>query len=380
MRNRIFLSPPNLRGNEREYVADVFASNYIAPAGPMIGRFEAAVAASLDTGFSACALSSATAGLDLLFDHLGVGPGDVVVCSDLTFVASIAPAVHRGAEPFFVDCEPDSWSMSPAALDAALAGLRTEGRRVKAVVAVDLYGQCCDYARLAPVCHRHGVALVEDAAEALGASWRDAEGAWRKAGEAGVAAVFSFNGNKIITSSGGGMLVSRDAALVEKARFLSQQAKEPRPWYEHERLGYNYRMSNVSAAIGLGQFEQLGRKVARRREIFALYAQLLPELEFMSEPASSQGSRWLTAALLPRGAAAGPAEVIAALEAENIEARRIWKPMHLQPVFKAARVTDGGKVAEDIFERGVCLPSGDGMEDDEVEAVAEIVRRAFGGF
>lgn len=378
MNKRIFLSPPNLRGREREYVEAVFESNYIAPVGPAITRFEDAVAASLGVDFTACALSSATAALDLEFDMLGVGPGDVVVCSDLTFIASIAPAVRRGAMPFFVDCDAASWQMSADLLDESLAKLIRDGRSVKAVVAVDLYGQCCDYARLLGICERHGVALVEDAAEALGAFWVDADGAMRPAGSAGVAGVFSFNGNKIITSSGGGMLVSSDSALVDNARFLSQQAKERQPWYEHERLGYNYRMSNVSAAIGLGQFETLDVKVARRREICGIYRSELPVLSFMEEPRWSRGSRWLSTALLPRESPVSPADVIAALEAENIESRRIWKPMHMQPVFAGARIA-GGNVSEDIFARGICLPSGDGMTDDDVGCVVDAMKGVLNG-
>ncbi len=374
---RLFLSPPHLFGKEREYVADVFASNYIAPAGPMLGRFERAVADAVGPGFSACALSSATAAIDLICDGLTIGAGDVVVCPSLTFIASIAPAVRRGARPYFVDADPDSWTLSPDALEEALAALARQGHRAKAVVAVDLYGQCCDYARIAPVCAAHGAILVEDAAEALGATCRDADGVWRPAGSFGAASVFSFNGNKIATASGGGMLVSRDAALVEQARFLSQQAKEPRPYYYHERLGYNYRMSNVSAAIGLGQFETLASKVRRRREIFAQYRAALPELAFLPEPPWSRGSRWLTVALLDDTCQVEAA--IAALEAENVEARRVWNPMHLQPVFAAAQ-HGSCDVAESLFNRGICLPSGDGMEDTDVAFVAETLRRVlFGG-
>ena len=376
-KERIFLSPPHLCGKERDYVAEVFASNYIAPAGPMLGRLENAVSAAVGPGFSACALSSATASIDLVCDGLGIGEGDIVVCPSLTFIASIAPAVRRGAKPFFADSDPASWTLSPDALEEALSLLERQGQRAKAVVAVDLYGQCCDYGRIERICAAHGAILVEDAAEALGAACRDGAGVWRPAGSFGAASVFSFNGNKIATASGGGMLVSRDAALVEKARFLSQQAKEPRPYYFHERLGYNYRMSNVSAAIGLGQFETLDFKVRRRREIFEQYRRALPELAFLPEPPWSRGSRWLTVALLDD--ARQVEQAIAALEAENIEARRVWNPMHLQPVF--AEAAHGPcDVAETLFTRGICLPSGDGMDDSDVAFVAETLRRVlFGG-
>lgn len=375
MRERIFLSPPHLFGRERTFVEKAFDSNYIAPAGPWIKSFENAVSRCLGDDFSSCALSSATGGLDLLFDLLGVGKGDVVVCSDLTFVASIGPAIHRGAEPFFVDCNKDDWQMEPAALAESLDMLLSQGKSVKAVVAVDLFGNCCDYSRISDICSSRGIPLIEDAAEALGASYCDRSGQWHAAGTAGIASVFSFNGNKIITSSGGGMLVSRDRELVATARKLSEQSREPLPWYEHQRIGYNYRMSNISAAIGYGQLETLIAKVNRRREIFDLYSRLLPELTFMVEPSWCRSSRWLTTALLPDDIS--PLNVVKALEDENIESRPIWKPMHMQPIFADTKVSGGGSVSKSIFERGLCLPSGDGMSDALVEEVASLVKSAL---
>lgn len=375
MKERIFLSPPHILGREREYVAKAFDSNYIAPAGPWIKSLESRVSSYLGKGFYSCALSSATGGLDLIFDLLGVGKGDAVICSDLTFIASIGPAIHRGAIPYFVDCEKDSWQMDPSALDSLLASLAASGKRVKAVVAVDLFGCCCDYSKISEICKKFNVPLIEDAAEALGASYLGDDGLWHAAGTAGAASVFSFNGNKIITSSGGGLLVSSDKAFIDDARKLSEQSRENFAWYEHVRVGYNYRMSNVSAAICCGQFEVLAAKVSRRREIFELYSSLLPELSFMGEPEWCHSTRWLTTALLPDGVS--PVSVVKALEEENVESRPIWKPMHMQPVFSDSFVTGNGVVSKSLFDRGICLPSGDGMSDGQVEEVAMFVRRAL---
>lgn len=371
---RIFLSPPYLGGNERRYVEDAFDSNYIAPCGPMVDRFERDFAAY--TGIpNACALSSATAALDLIFDKLGVGRGDLIFCSDMTFVASIAPAVHRGAEPIFIDADALSWTMDPALLAEALNDAKRTGKLPRAVVAVDLYGQCCNYAKIGALCEEYGIPLVVDAAEALGSRYLDATGEWKSAGDAGMASVFSFNGNKIITTSGGGMLASHDEQFVADARFLSQQAKDPFPWYEHTRLGYNYRMSNVTAAIGVGQLECLDGKVRRRREIFAQYVNALSGagvLEFMREANYCRMNRWLTVATINEDAHTAPEDVRLALEAKNIESRRIWKAMHMQPVFSDAKVYGGG-VSERCFSRGICLPSGDGMSDSDVERVCSAI-------
>ncbi len=373
---RIFLSPPHLDGNERRYVDEAFASNYIAPCGPMVARFETAFAEAVGLP-RAAALSSATGAIDLLFDLLGVGRGDMVFVSDLTFIASVGPAVHRGATPVFIDSDEASWTMAPPLLEEALADAAKAGRLPKAVVAVDLYGQCCDYARIEPICARYGVPLIADAAEALGSRWRDATGAWRAAGDAGCAGIFSFNGNKIITTSGGGMLASRDPALIERARFLSQQAREPFPWYEHEVVGYNYRMSNIVAAIGLGQLERLDAKVERKRAIGDGYRARLAGLpvRFLEDAPWCRGNRWLTVARL--GAGVTPESLRLALEAEDIESRPVWKPMHLQPVFRGAKCY-GGAVSEALFADGICLPSGAGLADADLDRVAAAVRRRLG--
>ncbi len=383
MGKRIFLSPPCLRGRERAYVEEAFDSNYIAPCGPMVERFEREFAAAVGLPH-ACALSSATAALELLFHELGVGRGDVVFCSDLTFVASIAPAVRRGAEPVFIDCDERSWTLDPQLLAEALAEAARVGRLPKAVVAVDLYGQCCDYEALEGVCVPYGVPLIIDAAEALGAVYGS-----RHAGDAGWAAVYSFNGNKIITTSGGGMLGSRDRGVVERARKRSQQAREAQVWYEHAELGYNFRMSNIVAAIGVGQLEALEALVACKRRIFGWYQERLgARVGFMPEAAYGRCTRWLTVVEVRsevpgRGrseTAGGPSEAVlrlmGALEAEDIEARPVWKPMHLQPVFAGARAV-GGRVAARLFERGLCLPSGAGLEEGAVDRICALLGAAL---
>jgi len=412
MLNRIYLSPPWMSGDERAMVDEAFASNYIAPCGPMVDRFEREFAAAVGLPH-ACAVSSGTAALDLLFHELGVTRGDTVFCSDLTFVSSIAPAVHRGAVPVFIDCDEKSWTMDPALLAAALAEAAKAGRLPKAVVAVDLYGQCCDYDRLEPLCERYGVPLIVDAAEALGALYGSSKvpkrGSpkadnnfstlalpnFRTAGQAGWAAVYSFNGNKIITTSGGGMVASRDEGVVARARKRSQQAREPAPWYEHAELGYNYRMSNIVAAIGVGQLGHLDEIIAKKRQIFEWYRQRLEGtggVRFMPEAACGRCTRWLTvmeisSKVLKCGSykvgeseAGRPADavmrVIESLERENIESRPVWKPMHLQPVFKGTQVYGGG-VSERLFENGLCLPSGAGLNESDVENVLVRVKKAL---
>jgi len=309
MNKRIFLSPPWMSGQELPLIAEAFASGYIAPCGPMVDRFEREFS-EVAGGTHACAVSSGTAALDLLFHELGVTRGDVVFCSDLTFVSSIAPAVHRGAEPVFIDCDEATWTINPDLLEEALAKAARAGRLPKAVVAVDLYGQCCDYGRIEPLCERYGVPLIIDAAEALGAVYCDHSVVAIesvkpekkiRAADAGWAAVYSFNGNKIITTSGGGMVASRDEGLVARARKRSQQAREPTVWYEHKELGYNYRMSNIVAAIGVGQLRHLKEIVAKKRQIFEWYRERLEGLaglRFMPEAAYGWCTRWLTVALL----------------------------------------------------------------------------------
>ena len=368
---RVYLSPPHVFGDEQALVADAFATNWIAPLGPHVDAFEREFADVVGVPH-AVALSSGTAGLHLAMDLLGVGPGDTVICSSLTFSASANPICYRGGTPVFVDCD-HTWTMDPARLEEALHALEARGRQAKAVIAVDLYGQCADYDAICGLCAKHGVPLVEDAAEALGATYKG-----RPSGEFGRLGVFSFNGNKIITTSGGGMLVSHEKALVDGARFLATQARDPAPHYEHSRVGYNYRLSNVLAAIGRGQLKTLAERITIRRRIFDRYVEALqdlPGVEFMPEAAYGRCTRWLTCLLIdPQAFGADRDAVRVALEAEDIEARPAWKPMHLQPVFAGARMF-GGAVSAHVFRDGLCLPSGSSLRDEDQARVISTIRR-----
>lgn len=375
-------------GSEQARLAEAFASNYIAPLGPQVDAFEAAFAEY--TGLPHClAVSSGTAAMHLALHCLGVKPGDVVLAASLTFIGSVTPARFLGAEPAFVDSEPGTWNMDPALLREALEHYAAQGRRVAAVIPTDIYGQCADYARLLDACAPFGVPVVADSAESMGARCGQAEGASQGRDEdsrhAGAwpglaASIFSFNGNKILTTSGGGMLASRDASLIARARMLSQQAREPAPHYEHAEIGYNYRLSNLLAAVGLGQLECLEARVAQKRRIFRWYKELLanvPGVSFMPEATTGKANRWLTVLLLDEGCPATPEALRLALEAENIEARPVWKPMHLQPVFAGCRAF-GGAVSEALFRRGLCLPSGTAMTRKDVERVAAIIGAEIG--
>jgi dTDP-4-amino-4,6-dideoxygalactose transaminase len=357
---RIYLSPPHLSGRELEYLKDAIDSNWVAPLGPHVDAFEAELSEQAGVPH-ALALSSGTAALHLALVVLGIGPGDEVACSSLTFSASANPIRFVGAEPVFVDATADTWTLDPELLERALA----ERPQIRAVVAVDLYGQCCDYDAIRALCEEQGVTLVQDAAESLGATYRG-----QPAGAQGDLSVFSFNGNKVITTSGGGMLVSRNEAWIEHARKLSTQAREPAPHYEHTEIGFNYRLSNLLAAVGRAQLAVLPERVAARRRINERYRELLPGVELMPEAAYGTSNCWLTCILVP-----DPARVREALGAEDIEARPLWKPMHLQPVYRDAPIY-GGDVSAELFAHGLCLPSGSALTDDDQRRIAEIVRAA----
>lgn len=371
MEERIFLSPPHLSGEEMRLIAEAFGTNYIAPIGPMVDAFEREFAERIGLPHT-LALSSGTAAMHLALRGLGVGPGDLVVASSLTFIGSVSPVKFLGAEPVFIDSDRETWNMDPALLVDVLSECDRNGRLPKAVVPTDLYGQCVDLDWLLEVCVPYDVPVVCDSAEAVGSTYRG-----RHAGAGATAAVYSFNGNKIITTSGGGLLASEDGQFVEQARFLSRQARDPAPHYEHSRIGYNYAMSNIVAAIGRGQLGVLEERVARRRAIFASYERQLadlPGLEFMPEAPYGRSNRWLTVVLVSPGEfGADREQVRQALEAENIEARPIWKPMHLQPVFKGCHMA-GGEVCEDLFDRGLCLPSGSSLTDGDLERIAGVIR------
>jgi len=368
---RVYLSPPHMGGLEERFVAEAFATNWVAPVGPHVDAFEREFAEQVGAPH-AVAVSSGTAALHLSLLLAGVGRGDEVLVSTLTFSASANPVVYLGGTPVFVDSERASWNMDPALLAEAIDARVRAGRPPKAVVLVHLYGQCADIAPVADACERAGVALIEDAAEALGATYHG-----RSPGTFGVAGIFSFNGNKIITTSGGGMIVTPDAALAEHARKLAQQARDPAPHYQHSAIGYNYRLSNVLAGIGRGQLRVLGERVAARRRNFSRYAELLgdvPGVELMPEAPWGRSSRWLTCITIDPAAFGADREAVRlALEAVNIEARPVWKPMHLQPVFAGCERV-GGAVAEELFARGLCLPSGSSLTDADLGRVAQVVR------
>lgn len=367
---RVYLSPPHVFGDERSLVEDAFSSNWIAPLGPHVDGFEQELQRIVDVPH-AVALSSGTAALHLAMELLGVGAGDHVVCSSLTFSASANPICYQRAIPVFVDAD-EAWTIDVNRLEEALKSGDAAGRKTKAVIAVDLYGQCADYDPILEICDHYGVPLVEDAAEALGATYKG-----RPAGGFGTLGVFSFNGNKIVTTSGGGMLVSHERALVERARYLATQARDPAPHYEHSCIGYNYRLSNVLAAIGRGQLKTLTQRVAARRVIFERYVEGLgdlPGIEFMPEAPYGRSNRWLTCLTIdPSAFGADRESVRLVLEAENIEARPVWKPMHMQPVFAGARMF-GGAVSERLFQYGLCLPSGSSLSMEDQDRVVSIVR------
>lgn len=371
MAARIYLSPPHMGPDERSLLLDAFDSNWIAPLGPHVEAFERELAARVSRPHAA-ALSSGTAGLHLALQLLGVGRGDDVLVSTLTFAASANPVTYVGARPVFLDSERKTWNLDPALLEEELESRRRTGMAMpKALIVVDLYGQCADYTRLVPLCEKYGVTLIEDAAEALGATW-----AGKPAGSFGALAVFSFNGNKIITTSGGGMLVGSDKALIEKARFLATQARDPAPHYQHTHIGNNYRLSNLLAAVGRGQLRVLDERIAARRRNRALYEKAfagVPGISFMPLAAEGAWNGWLSVIVIDAKAFGATREQVRlALEKENVESRPVWKPMHLQPVFADCPVR-GGATAQAIFDDGLCLPSGSSLMTDELERVAGLV-------
>lgn len=372
---RIYLSPPHMGQEEQQWVQQAFATNWIAPLGPNVDVFEKEIAGYVGAG-GALALSSGTAAIHLALRLLGVGAGDTVFCSSLTFVASVNPVMYQGAEPVFIDSEPESWNMSPQALERALSEAKRAGKLPKAVVVVNLYGQSADMDPLLDLCDQYGVPVIEDAAESLGATYKG-----RASGTLGRFGTYSFNGNKIITTSGGGMLVSDDLEALEKARYWATQARDPAPHYEHSEVGFNYRMSNVLAGIGIGQLHRLPERIETRRAIFAAYAEALGSMEgveFMPEASFGSATRWLTTLTVdPQIAGTTSGDIIRALAEANIESRPVWKPMHLQPLFQGCAYyphQEGHSVSDRLFEQGICLPSGSSLTETEQAKVIEIVK------
>ena len=370
----ICLSPPDVGADERSLLLDAFDSNWIAPLGPHVDGFERELAEAIDVPY-AVALSSGTAALHLSLAALGIGRGREVLTSTLTFAATANAITYVGATPAFIDASRATWTIDPDLLEEELAERARRGRLPAALIAVDLYGQCCDYVRIAAACDRYGVALIEDAAEALGASCGE-----RQAGAFGTCAAFSFNGNKIITTSGGGMLVSHDRVLVERARHLATQARDAAPHYEHSEVGFNYRLSNLLAAVGRAQLRSLGEKVARRRAIRDTYQTTLgryPGIGFLPEARYGRSNAWLTCITVDSAALGITREDIRLhLLSRGIESRPVWKPMHLQSPFRQCSVR-GGDVAAGLFDTGLCLPSGSGMSSADQARVVAAIEEVF---
>ena len=372
MTKQILLSTPHMGELEQKFVQEAFDTNWIAPVGPHVDAFEQEFCDVVGSSHAA-ALSSGTAALHLALQLIGVSAGDEVFCSTLTFIATASPITYLGAKPVFIDSDRTSWNMNPELLREALDKRAKLGNLPKAVVIVHLYGQSCDIDPILEACNIYEIPLIEDAAESLGASYKG-----RSPGSFGKIGIFSFNGNKIITTSGGGMLVSDDQKLVEKARFLATQARDPAPHYQHTEIGYNYRLSNVLAGIGRGQLCVLGDRVEARRRNFDFYKQALgnlPGIEFMPEAAFGKSTRWLTCLTInPAAFGADREQVRLALVQEKIEARPVWKPLHLQPVFAECECIDGA-VAEGLFENGLCLPSGSNLTDEDLGRVTSAIAK-----
>jgi dTDP-4-amino-4,6-dideoxygalactose transaminase len=375
MRPRIYLSPPHMGQEERELLLEAFDSNWIAPLGPHVDAFEREVAELVGTA-GAAALSSGTAAIHLALMLLDVGPGDHVLAPTFTFSATINPIRYLGAEPVFIDSERSTWNMDPNLLEDELRESAERNALPKAVITVDLYGQCADYDAIEKLCERYEVPLVEDAAEALGAQFRN-----RAAGSFGQFGVFSFNGNKIITTSGGGMLVSDRTDLLERARFLASQARDDAPHYQHSEVGYNYRLSNLLAAVGRGQLQKLKARINGRRRNRDYYEKCLGDLPGISfSPLDPRGESncWLTCIVIDDTKFGASRDGVRRhMEAENIEARPLWKPMHLQPVFEQHRYR-GGRVAEMCFEQGLCLPNGTALTESDLAYVVATLKKSRG--
>lgn len=370
MNPRIFLSPPHMGGNEQAYINEAFESNYIAPLGHNVDLFEQQIKAYTGAKY-ALALTSGTAAIHLALRVLGIKEGDEVFASSFTFIGSVVPILYERCTPFFIDSDAKSWNLDPNLLEEELSFRAAQGlKQPKALIVTHLYGQCCDISRIRALCDTYGVYLIEDAAESLGATLNGTH-----SGTVGNMGIYSFNGNKIITTSGGGMLVSDNKELIAHARHLSTQARDNAPHYEHTEYGYNYRMSNILAGIGRGQMEVLPQRIQRRREIFDLYAQELSSIEgitFMPELENSYGNRWLTTLLLPENVS--PESLRLFLEEHNIESRPLWKPMHAQPLFSNATGRING-TSDTFFKRGICLPSGSSLSNSDISRVASLIKQ-----
>ena len=372
MKKKIYLSPPHMSGNEQDYINKAFESNWIAPLGPNVDNFEKNAERYLGGGY-AVALNSGTSAIHVALIMLGVEPGDTVFCSSMTFVASANPIMYVGAEPVFIDSEKESWNICPDILEKAICEVEV---KPKVLIVVDLLGQSANYKKIVAICKKYGVAIVEDAAEALGAEY-DGE----KCGLFGDFGIFSFNGNKILSTSGGGMLICKSKEDAERAKFLITQARDKAPYYLHTEVGYNYRMSNIIAGIGIAQLGVLDLRVRKKREINSYYKRELSSIEcieFMPEPSWSLSTKWLTSITIKLSSSIVPDDVINALECEGIEARRLWKPLHTQPLFSGYKYYSSSKsICDDLFNRGVSLPSGTQLEKSDLERIVTVIKDLF---
>ncbi|WP_144512787.1 DegT/DnrJ/EryC1/StrS family aminotransferase [Bacillus sp. FJAT-22090] len=379
MNNRILLSSPHMCGNEQKYINEAFKTNWIAPLGPNVEKFERELARYVGIA-DAAAVSSGTAAIDLALNILGVGVGDIVFCSSLTFIASANPIVYRGATPVFIDSDFDTWNMSPQALKKAFIAASDRKKLPRAVIIVNLYGQSAQMDELIKICNEYDVPIIEDAAESLGSLYKG-----KKSGTFGTFGIYSFNGNKIITTSGGGMLISNDVEAIKHARFLATQARDEAKHYQHSMIGYNYRLSNVLAGIGLGQLEALNERIAQKRAIFGRYKDCLSSIEgisFSPELPNTFSNRWLSVMFLnPKRVSISINDLIDALDLENIEARPVWKPLHLQPIFQECEFyahDEEIKVSEILFANGICLPSDTKMTAEQQMRVIEVIKNSVG--
>ncbi|HFU5897674.1 TPA: aminotransferase class I/II-fold pyridoxal phosphate-dependent enzyme [Enterococcus faecium] len=380
MNSRILLSSPHMGGTEEKYVAKAFKDNWIAPLGENVDKFEESIANYVESKGGASALSSGTAAIHLALRLLNIGRGDIVFAPTFTFIATVNPILYQGAEPVFIDSEPDTWNMSPVALGHALEEAEKVGQLPKAIIVVNLYGQMAKYNEILALANRFNVPVIEDAAESLGSTYYE-----KASGTFGTIGIYSFNGNKIITTSGGGALVSSEEKYVTHSRFLATQARDQAPYYQHSEIGYNYRLSNVSAGIGRGQMEVLDDRVNKRRSIFSKYTEAFSsfdQVKMMPEVEGMKSNRWLSTLTFENiDSIDNIVEVINKLNEKNIETRALWKPLHLQPVFNGCKLYKHSEecVAEKLFNSGLCLPSGSNMTDEEQDYVIQEFKNLLTG-
>ncbi|MFL2573911.1 MAG: DegT/DnrJ/EryC1/StrS family aminotransferase [Flavobacteriales bacterium] len=372
-KNKIWLSPPHISDNEKKYVDEAFSQNWIAPAGPHLDRFEEKIS-KISNDYGVAALSSGTAAIHLALILLGIKKNDIVICSSFTFSASVNPIIYQGAKPVFIDSETETWNMDPVLLEKAIKDYVKIGKKPKAIILVHLYGYPAKINEILNISNKYDIPIIEDAAEAVGSKYNN-----QPLGTFGEIGIFSFNGNKIITTSSGGALISQNKKYVEKAKFLSTQARNDFPHYEHSEIGYNYRMSNVCAAIGVGQIEVLENRVEKRRYIYNYYRKNLSSIPFISFVNNIDGyysNRWLTTILINNKSVINREDIRLELLKNNIESRPLWKPMHIQPIFKTCDAYING-VSEDLFKRGLCLPSGSSMNENDLMRVVQIIKKLY---